>query len=90
MNRERATAAGLAALAIVVGVLTVWTSLAGATPTRSAGTLKGAGSTFVQPLVTSWIQNYHASSIQYSGIGSGGGIAAISSRSAQGLWAERR
>ena len=81
MNRERATAAGLAALAIVVGVLTVWTSLAGATPTRSAGTLKGAGSTFVQPLVTSWIQNYHASSIQYSGIGSGGGIAAISSRS---------
>jgi len=81
LNRERATAAGLAALAIVVGVLTVWTSLAGATPTRSAGTLKGAGSTFVQPLVTAWIQNYHASSIQYSGIGSGGGIAAIASRS---------
>ena len=81
MNRERVTAAGLAVLAIVVGALTVWTSLAGAASTRSAGTLKGAGSTFVQPLVTAWIQNYHASSIQYSGIGSGGGIAAIASRS---------
>jgi len=81
LNRERATAGGLAALAIVVGVLTVWTSFAGATPSRQAGTLKGAGSTFVQPLVTAWIQNYHASSIQYSGIGSGGGIQAISSRS---------
>ena len=81
MNRERVTAASLAILAIVVGALTVWTSLAGAAPTRSAGTLRGAGSTFVQPLVTAWIQNYHASSIQYSGIGSGGGIAAISSRS---------
>jgi phosphate transport system substrate-binding protein len=81
LNSQRVTAAGLAVLAIVVGVLTVWTSFAGASPSRQAGTLKGAGSTFVQPLVTSWIQNYHVSAIQYSGIGSGGGIAAISSRS---------
>lgn len=81
MNRERVTAAGLAVLAIVVGGLTVWTSLAGATSTRQAGTLRGAGSTFVQPLVTAWIQGYHSSQIQYSGIGSGGGIAAVSSRS---------
>jgi phosphate transport system substrate-binding protein len=81
LNRQRVTAAGLAVLAIAVGVLTVWTSFAGATPSRQASTLKGAGSTFVQPLVTAWIQNYHASGIQYSGIGSGGGIAAVSSRS---------
>jgi phosphate transport system substrate-binding protein len=81
LNRQRVTAAGLAVLAIVVGGLTVWTSLAGATPSRQASTLKGAGSTFVQPLVTAWIQNYHASDIQYSGIGSGGGIQAVSSRS---------
>jgi phosphate transport system substrate-binding protein len=80
LNRQRVTAAGLAVLAIVVGVLTIWTSFAGATPSRQAGTLKGAGSTFVNPLVTAWIQNYHASTIQYSSIGSGGGISAITAR----------
>ncbi len=80
MNRKRVTAAGLAVLAIVVGVLTVWTSFAGATASRQTGTLRGAGSTFVNPLVTKWIQNYHASSVQYSSIGSGGGISAISAR----------
>ena len=81
LNRKRGTAAVLAALAVVAGGLTVWTSLAGATSSRQLGTLRGAGSTFVVPLVTKWIQNYHASSIQYSGIGSGGGISAISARS---------
>jgi phosphate transport system substrate-binding protein len=81
LNSKRVTAAGVVALAILVGALTVWTSLAGATPSRQASTLKGAGSTFVQPLVTAWIQNYHASGIQYSGVGSGQGIAAIQSRS---------
>jgi phosphate transport system substrate-binding protein len=81
LDSKTRTAAVLAAFAVVAAALTVWTSLAGATASRQAGTLKGAGSTFVQPLVTQWIENYHGSSIQYSGIGSGGGISAISSRS---------
>ena len=33
------------------------------------------------PLVTTWTQNYHGSQVSYSGIGSGGGIAAITARS---------
>ena len=80
MTRQRGTAAVLAALAIMAAALTVWTSLAGASANRQFGTLRGAGSTFVNPLVTKWTQNYHASGIQYSSIGSGGGISAIEAR----------
>ena len=80
MNRKRATAAVLAALGIMAVTLTAWTSLAGASSTRQTGTLTGAGSTFVAPLVAKWQANYHPSKIFYSGIGSGGGIAAISGR----------
>jgi len=81
LKSKRRTAAVIAALAVVAGGLTVWTSLAGATSSRQAGTLRGAGSTFVVPLVTKWTQSYHGSDIQYSGIGSGGGITAITARS---------
>jgi phosphate transport system substrate-binding protein len=69
--------AALAALAIVTVGVTTWTTLASA---RSMGSLSGAGSTFVVPLVTTWTQNYHGSQVSYSGIGSGGGIAAITAR----------
>jgi phosphate transport system substrate-binding protein len=55
-----------------------WTSLASA---RQMGSLSGAGSTFVVPLVSTWTQKYHGSQVSYSGIGSGGGIAAITARS---------
>src|SRR4051812_27082816 len=48
---------------------------------RSTASLSGAGSTFVVPLVTAWTQHYHGTSVNYSGIGSGGGISAISARS---------
>jgi len=61
--------------------LTAWTSLAGASASRQSGSLSGAGSTFVVPLVTKWTQSYKPSQVSYSGIGSGGGIAAISARS---------
>lgn len=77
MNRNRASAAVIAVLAIAAITLTAWTSLAGAT---SKATITGAGSTFVQPLVTAWTQHYGASTIAYSGIGSGGGITAVSAR----------
>jgi phosphate transport system substrate-binding protein len=80
VNRKRATAAVLAVLAITAVALTAWTSLAGAAPARQTGTLVGAGSTFVAPLVAKWQANYHPSKIAYSGIGSGGGISAISAR----------
>jgi phosphate transport system substrate-binding protein len=73
----------LAALIGVLGVaglaLTAWTGLAGASSKKAS--LTGAGSTFVQPLVTQWIQHYNAAGVSYSGIGSGGGIAAVSARS---------
>ena len=77
MNRNRASAAVIGALAIAAMTLAAWTSLAGAAP---KATITGAGSTFVQPLVTAWTQHYGASTIAYSGIGSGGGITAVSAR----------
>jgi len=66
----------LVALAVVV--LAAWTGLAGASSQKTS--LTGAGSTFVAPLVSQWISHYTAASINYSGVGSGAGIAAISSR----------
>jgi phosphate transport system substrate-binding protein len=80
VNRNRATAAAFAVLAITAITLTAWTSLAAAKPAKQSGTIVGAGSTFVVPLVTKWTQAYKPSKIVYSGIGSGGGITAISNR----------
>ena len=79
MDRKR-TAAGLAVLGVIVVVVAVWASFAGAAPSRQTGTITGGGSTFVQPLVTAWTKAYKPSTIAYSGIGSGAGIAAVSAR----------
>jgi phosphate transport system substrate-binding protein len=49
-------------------------------PQRSAGTLSGAGATFPQPLIAVWQTEYKRDQINYNGIGSGGGIAAITNR----------
>jgi phosphate transport system substrate-binding protein len=78
LNSKRITAGVLAAVTVTAVALTAWTSLASA---RQTANLSGAGSTFVVPLVTTWTQNYHGSQVSYSGIGSGGGIAAITARS---------
>jgi phosphate transport system substrate-binding protein len=46
-------------------------------------TLVGAGSTFVAPLVAQWVQplgSAYGYTLQYSAIGSGGGIAAVTGR----------
>ena len=51
--------------------------LAGTAGARPTGTLKGAGSSFVAPLVALWTSNYKASSISYNAVGSGAGINAI-------------
>jgi phosphate transport system substrate-binding protein len=53
------------------------------TSTEPADHLEGAGATFPLPLYTSWIEAYYdASGIQvsYEGIGSGGGIGAITAK----------
>lgn len=47
---------------------------------RGTGSLNGAGSTFAAPLLSLWQQNYHASTINYAPIGSGGGIQAITNK----------
>jgi phosphate transport system substrate-binding protein len=77
VNSNRAAAA---ALAVLVTAAVVTASLAGSASASQKGTITGAGSTFVQPLVASWTQHYKSSTIAYSGIGSGGGIAAITAR----------
>jgi phosphate transport system substrate-binding protein len=72
----------LAAVAALLAVAAAAT--AGATSTRTSGTtISGAGSTFVSPLVSTWIPAVGGAlgyEIQYSAIGSSGGINAITGR----------
>jgi phosphate transport system substrate-binding protein len=67
------------AAAALVAALAV--TSAGAASRRSAGTLNGAGSSLVAPAVAKWGSMYSADTINYSPIGSGGGISQISARS---------
>jgi len=58
-------------------------SAAAATGGKAGGTLSGAGSSFVNPLVSTWVQPYEAATgvhVNYNPIGSGGGISAITNR----------
>jgi phosphate transport system substrate-binding protein len=73
------------ALVGAVAVLAVTAAAtAGASQSRKSGTtLSGAGSTFVAPLVAQWVNPIGAAygyELQYSGIGSGGGVAAVTQR----------
>jgi phosphate transport system substrate-binding protein len=57
--------------------------VAAATASHSSTTLTGAGSTFVAPLVSTWtpaVGEAFGYDVQYSPVGSGAGIAAITSR----------
>ncbi|MBA3716806.1 MAG: phosphate ABC transporter substrate-binding protein PstS [Actinobacteria bacterium] len=54
--------------------------VAGTAGARSTVSLKGAGSSFVAPLVGLWSQNYKAAEVSYSPIGSGGGVNAITAK----------
>jgi phosphate transport system substrate-binding protein len=72
-KRRFRTLLGLIAAVSVAGAV-----LAG--PALAAITVNGAGATFPYPLYTSWAGQYKAKTgvkINYQGIGSGGGIAAI-------------
>jgi phosphate transport system substrate-binding protein len=74
-----ALAAAAAAAIAVVAVITASTASA----KSNAATLNGAGSTFVAPLVQSWEAPYKSASgatLNYSAVGSGAGIAAITGR----------
>ncbi len=64
----------------LLGLSIAAAAIAGTAGASGKGTLSGAGSTFVYPLVSTWASDYHASKINYSPIGSGGGIQAISNR----------
>jgi phosphate transport system substrate-binding protein len=66
------------AAALAVATLAFGASFASAGST--AGSLKGAGSTFVFPLVSQWQANYKGAQITYGSVGSGAGIAAITAR----------
>jgi phosphate transport system substrate-binding protein len=64
-----------------VGVAAMF--VAAASATTRGDSLKGAGSTFVSPLVQAWQQPYDAATgvhVDYNPIGSGGGIQAITNR----------
>ena len=47
---------------------------------HTSASLQGAGSTLVAPLVQRWSQSYKGTGIDYSPIGSGGGIQAITTK----------
>src|SRR5205823_9682240 len=68
---------------VVVAAVVARALAAGGITKGSAGTLDGAGSTFVFPLVSTWSPIYDAATgvhVNYNPIGSGGGISAISNR----------
>jgi phosphate transport system substrate-binding protein len=70
----------LAAVAAVTAVAAVAVTTAGAKSTDT--TITGAGSTFVAPLVSAWtpaLGSAFGYTVQYSPVGSGAGIAAITS-----------
>jgi phosphate transport system substrate-binding protein len=72
-------AAAVAAIAVAAVVVT-----AGAASAKSSsGSVNGAGSTFVQPLVTKWespVQSDLGISLNYNGVGSTGGVTAITNK----------
>jgi phosphate transport system substrate-binding protein len=74
-------------LAVVAAAALIAVGVAGTAGASRAAhhntTITGAGSTFVSPLVAQWVAGIGAAygyELQYSPIGSGGGIAAITSR----------
>jgi len=73
VSRRTVIAAAIVAASLVFGA-----SFAAASST--GGSLKGAGSTFVFPLVSQWQANYKNAQITYGSVGSGAGIAAITAR----------
>jgi phosphate transport system substrate-binding protein len=78
LKRMRSLAAVFVVLGVAALALTVWIGVAGASSKKAS--LSGAGSTFVAPLVAQWTAHYSQADVNYSAIGSGGGISAITAR----------
>jgi phosphate transport system substrate-binding protein len=75
----------LVRIILVLGAVAVAASFAvtAASAKRSAGSLKGAGSSFVAPLVNAWIAPVNSNlgiSMSYNAVGSGGGVSAITNK----------
>jgi phosphate transport system substrate-binding protein len=74
----------LALTAVALAAVAVTATGAGAASTKQSSTsLSGAGSTFVAPLVSAWVNPVSSAlsiNLSYNAIGSGGGISAITSR----------
>jgi phosphate transport system substrate-binding protein len=68
------------AASVLAASLAALMLLAGPSSARSTASLKGAGSSFVFPLVSQWTTNYKGATISYNPVGSGAGIAAITNR----------
>jgi phosphate transport system substrate-binding protein len=82
VTRRKRPLAVLSVLTVAIATA-VAISVGGAQARSNATELKGAGSTFVAPLVASWQQQYEAKKgvkVSYNPIGSGGGISAISNK----------
>jgi phosphate transport system substrate-binding protein len=75
------TTLALAAVAVVASVAVIAAGTASAK--SNSGTVTGAGSTFVAPLVTKWmgpVQSQLGLTLNYNAIGSGGGVSAITNK----------
>jgi phosphate transport system substrate-binding protein len=71
----------LAAAALVASLAVIMAGTASAR--SSSGTVSGAGSTFVAPLVTKWmapVQQQLGLTLNYNAVGSGGGVSAITNK----------
>ena len=74
---------GAISLVLIAASAVAAVSVSGAQARSGAGELKGAGSTFVAPLVGVWQQQYEQRKgvkVTYNPIGSGGGISAITNK----------
>ena len=74
-----ALALATAGLVVALAVVVVGTASA----KSAGGTVNGAGSTFVAPLVTKWmspVQSQLGITLNYNAIGSGGGVSAITNK----------
>jgi phosphate transport system substrate-binding protein len=68
---------------LIAAALAVLVAAAAATAKSTDTTITGAGSTFVQPLVNAWtpaVGHAFGYTVQYSGVGSGAGITAVTSK----------
>jgi phosphate transport system substrate-binding protein len=64
-------------IALLIGAVLVWYNMASVGVLAQSGALTGAGSTFVNPIMSKWSKEYHTLhpnvQINYQSIGSGGG-----------------